>query len=128
MQIKRDQYSEIYPAGPTYTRGVRAGNVLYISGTTSRGSDAKTPMDQLRVVLDRITRIVETEGGTSSNIVKMTTFLTDKSDWWPICKEQQEIWRDFFQGNYPANSYLEVKGLATDDLLVEIEAIAILDD
>ncbi len=128
MEIKRDQYPDIYAAGPTYTRGVRAGNTLYISGTTSRGVEATTPMAQLRVVLDRIVRIVEAEGGTASNIVKMTTFLTDKSDWWPIEGEQKEIWEEFFQGKFPANAYLEVSGLAADDLFVEIEAIAVLDD
>jgi enamine deaminase RidA (YjgF/YER057c/UK114 family) len=60
MQKTRKNYEDIYPAGPTYIRGVRAGETLYISGVTALNSEAKggPPMAQLRVVLDRITRIV----------------------------------------------------------------------
>ncbi len=52
----RNNYDGIYSAGPTYIRGVRAGDTLYISGTTASRSQAegKDVMSQLRVVLNHI--------------------------------------------------------------------------
>ena len=82
MKITRNNHEDIYPAGPTYVRAVRAGGTLYVSGCTARHSEAEggpvtLGLDQLRVTLDRIVRIVEAEGGTASNIVSMTTYATD---------------------------------------------------
>jgi 2-iminobutanoate/2-iminopropanoate deaminase len=129
MKKRRNNFEDIYPAGPTYVRGIRAGDTLFISGTTARGSDAQggPPMDQLRAILDRITRCVAAEGGKPSDIVKMTTYVTDRSVWWPIEGEQVEIFEEFFAGEYPTNALVEVSGLAEDGLFIEIEAIAILD-
>ena len=129
MKKIRNNHEDIYPAGPTYVRGIRAGDMLFISGTTARNSDAQggPPMDQLRAVLDRITRIVEAEGGKPSDIVKLTTYVTDRSVWWPIEGEQVEVFEEFFAGEYPTNAILEVSGLAEDGLDIEIEAIAVLD-
>ena len=78
MEKVRKNYPDIAPSGPTFSRGVRVGNLLFIAGCTARGTDAqgKDVMQQLRVTLDRITRIVAEEGGDSSDIVKITTFVT----------------------------------------------------
>ena len=110
-------------------RGIRTGNTLYISGTTAHNSNAQdgSPMAQLRIVLDRIVSMVESEGGISSDIVKMTTYVTDRSHWWPIQGEQVQIFEDYFKGEYPTNSIIEVSGLAEDGLHVEIDAIAVMD-
>ena len=64
MEKMRRQYPDIAPAGPTYARAVRAGNMLFISGCTARGTEAQggPPIDQLKAILDRITRIVSAEG------------------------------------------------------------------
>ena len=128
METIRNNYEDIYAAAPTYIRGIRAGNTLYISGSTARHSDADggPPMDQLRVVLDRITRIVAAEGGKPSDIVTMTTYLTNMSDFWPIEGEQVEIWHQYFKGEWPTNSYVEVSALAEPGLHVEITATAVL--
>ena len=129
MDKIRNNFDEIYPAGPTYVRGIRTGDTLYISGTTARNSESQcgSPMSQLRVVLGRIVSMVEAEGGKSSDIVKMTTYVADRSQWWPINGEQVEIFEEFFKGEYPTNSIIEVSGFLQDGLHVEIEAIAVLD-
>ena len=129
MEKIRKDYSDIAPAGPTYTRAVRAGNQLFIAGCTARGTEAqgKPLVDQLRVTLDRITRIVESEGGTPSDIVKTTTFVTSIADWQKNPAEQQEIYSHYFQGEYPANSLIDISALAESGLDVEIEAVVVLD-
>ena len=113
------------PPGPTFSRGVRAGNLLFIAGCTARGTDSqgKDLMDQLRVTLDRITRIVAEEGGVPSDIVKITTFVTSIPDWQAHGEQQQALFAEYFQGEYPANTLVEITALAEDGLDVEIEAI-----
>lgn len=129
MKKTRNNHEDIYPAGPTYVRSVRAGDTLYIAGITARGTDAAVgrPMDQLRVVLDRITRIVAAEGGKPSDVVMMTTYVVNMDDFWPIEGEQREIWDEYFDGVYPTNSYVGVTALAEPGLDIEITATAVLD-
>ena len=130
MKITRNNHEDIYPAGPTYVRAVRAGDTLYVSGCTARNSDAEGgPMvEQFRVTLDRIVRIVEAEGGTAASIVSMTTYTTDMTEMWPIEGAQLEIWEHYFRGEWPTNAYVEVTALATPGLDVELTAIAALGD
>jgi len=127
----RNNYDDIYPAGPTYIRGVRTGDTLYISGTTASRSEAegKDVMSQLRVVVDRIVKIVEAEGGVASDIVTLTTYIVDSkmSEFWPIEGEQLEIWNHYFAGQWPTNAYIGVSCLAGPTVDVEITAIAVLD-
>ena len=90
MLKTRKNYEEIYPVGRTYTRGVRAGNMLFLSGMTARNSD----------------------------VVMITTYVTNIADFWPIEGEQRE---------YPTNSYVEVSALAEPGLNIELTATAVLD-
>ena len=128
MEKIRREYPDIAPSGPTYSRAVLAGNMLFISGCTARGTDAqgKPLMEQLGVTLDRVTRVVSAEGGSPSDIVKITTFVTSIADWQARAVEQQEIFQRFFGEDYPANSLIEINALAESGLDVEIEAIAII--
>ena len=80
--------------------------------------------DQLRVTLDRIKRIVEEEGGAASDIVKITTYVTSIPAWRDIREDQEAQFAECFQGDYPANTLVEITALAEDGLDLEIEAIA----
>jgi hypothetical protein len=65
---------------------------------------------------------VEAAGGTMDNVAKLTIFVTDIS-------KNVEVWRarkEFFSGDFPAASLVEVSALATPEILVEIEAVAVL--
>ena len=128
MEKKRLEYPDIAPAGPTYARAVRAGDTLYISGCTAKGTDAEggPPLDQLTVTLERIVKIVEAEGGTPGDIVKFTTFVTNMNDWHPLADEQKALFDRYFEGQNPANSLVEVSALALPGLNIEIEAIVVL--
>jgi len=128
MPKRRIAFEEIYPSGPHYSRGVRAGNMLFISGCTDNGSKAENgkPMEQLRVVLDRITRMVAAEGGQPSDIVKLTTFVTNQKEWFPFAGEQVDIYHVFFGQDYPVNTIVSAQ-FPVDNVHVEIDAIAVLD-
>ena len=127
MAAIRHTHQDICPAGPTMSRSVRSGDLLFISGCTARGSEAqgKSLMDQLRVTLDRLTRVVAAEGGSPSDILKITTFVTSIPGWRAHGVEQQALFDEFFKGEYPANSLIEITGLAEPGLDVEIEATAV---
>jgi enamine deaminase RidA (YjgF/YER057c/UK114 family) len=125
MEKIRKNYPDIAPSGPTFSRSVRAGSTLYIAGCTARGTEAQggPVMEQLRVTLDRIVRIVAEEGGAPSDIVKITTFVTSIPDWRADRERQEALFAEYFQGEYPANTLVEITALAEDGLDVEIEAI-----
>ncbi len=129
MAAIRREYPEIAPAGPSYSRGVRSGNLLFISGCTAKGSDAqgKAMIDQLRITLDRITRIAQAEGGESADIVKITTFVTSIADWRALGDQQHTVFEEYFKGRYPANTLVEIGALAEPGLDVEIEAIVVVE-
>ena len=126
MEIVRNNHDDIYPAGGVYVRAVRAGDMLYVSGCTARGSEAHggPPSDQLRVILERITRIVAAEGGTPSSVVRLTTYVTSMKDFWPPPDDHVRLYRDFFGEDLPANSVIGVEALADPELLVEIDTVA----
>ena len=103
--------------------------MLFISGTTANDSSAEdgNPMQQLRVVLDRITKMVVYEGGNPSDLVMLTTFVTKIDDWFPLEGEIVYIFTEFFGGQKPTNAIMEVSRLAKPSLVVEIEATVIFD-
>jgi 2-iminobutanoate/2-iminopropanoate deaminase len=129
MDKIRREYPDIAPAGPTYARAVRAGNMLFISGCTARGTEYEdgTPLEQLKVTMGRVVGIVLAEGGEPADIVKLTTFVTRMDDWFPFSDEQQAVFDEHFKGQNPANSLVEITALVNPSLSIEIEAIAILD-
>jgi len=131
MKKTRNNYPNIYPAGPTYVRGIKSGNTLYLSGITANNSNAQGQdiMSQLDVVLDRIVKIVQSEEGKPSDIVSMTTYIVESemSNFWPINTKQQEIWNKYFNEEWPTNSYIGIPCLASPDMNIEITATAILD-
>ena len=128
MKKRRISFEDIYASGPHYSRGVRAGNMLFISGCTANGSPAQngSPMEQLRVVLDRITRMVQAEGGVPADIVKLTMFVADPSKWYPFAGEQIEIYHHYFGDDYPVNTLVGVS-FPMSCIHIEIDAIAVLD-
>ena len=126
MEKLRRDYPDIAPSGISFSRGVRTGNLLFIAGCTARGTESqgKPLMEQLRVTLDRITRIVAAEGGSPGDIVKINTYVTSINDWRAGASEQQSLFIEYFKGEYPANTLVEITALAEPGLDVEIEAIA----
>ena len=107
---------------------IRAGDLLFISGQVARPFEGgktlvgTTEYEQAKHIFSRIQRICEAAGGSMADIVKMTIFLVD-------IKKNTEVWRarrEFFTGDFPASTLVEVRSLAGKETLVEIEAVAYL--
>ncbi len=113
-----------------YSHAVKAqGNqLLFISGATARDEkgnvvgkgDIKV---QTRRVLENIKRVLDTAGATFDNIVKVTVFITDMRNF----KEIHEVRAQYFKKDYPASTLVQVSALHSPDILIEIDAIAVLD-
>ena len=124
MDIARKDYPELgRPAGP-FCHAVRAENMLFISGATAGNTEAAngTAAQQAEAVLQKLAHILEVEGGTLANVVKVTVFVTDIGDRDAIAA----VRRRYFQAGYPASTLVEVSALANPNLKVEIEAVAVL--
>ena len=75
MDIIRKNYPDIPIIGPHH-QAVRVGNLLFLAGTTAKMTDAEygNMTEQTEAVLEIIKRILEAEGGTLDNVVKITNF------------------------------------------------------
>lgn len=110
-----------------YSRAVRRGNVVMVSGTTATGPDgaALHPGDtgaQARVCLGRIERALTALGAGLGDVVRTVVYLAPEASW-----EQAALaHRDMFAAIRPANTMLYVAGLIGDGFLVEIEAQAVV--
>ncbi len=126
MAIQRI-YSPAAPEPPPerWSNCLLVDGIAYVSGMTARGEDPKAlaGMDeyaQAKVIFTKIKGLIEAAGGAMSDIVKITVFVTD-------IKNNVKVWqarREFFTGNFPASTLVEVSALASPEILVEIEAIA----
>ena len=111
-------------AGP-YSHAIKAGNLLFISGQIP-AIDTKDIKAQTLSSLIKIKNILEVAGTSVSNIVKITVFLKNISDF----KEMNDAYKDFFVQNgvidkFPTRSTVEATSPLID-ALVEIDAIAVI--
>jgi 2-iminobutanoate/2-iminopropanoate deaminase len=124
MDMTRRNYPAIGQPGGPFCHAVRAGNWLFVSGATAGATDAAhgTAAQQAEAVLQKLSHILEAEGATLANVVKVTVFLTDMGDRAEIASVRER----YFQGGYPASTLVQVAALASPNLKREIEAVAAL--
>lgn len=127
MPLERKQY-DFAPAGPTYSRSVKAGGMMYISGCTARGTDSqgKSILEQVDVTLGRLVAVADAEGVGAGSFAKITVFVTSIDDYKKDPSKMEELFAKHFRGEYPANSLIEISALAEPGLDVEIEAVVAL--
>jgi 2-iminobutanoate/2-iminopropanoate deaminase len=80
----------------------------------------KDEYEQAKIIFTKIKGLLEAAGGAMADVVKITVFVTN-------IKNNVKVWaarREFFKGNFPASTLVEVRALASPEILVEIEAVA----
>lgn len=112
------------PAG-TWSNCLVVDGVCYIAGMTSRsasgeGVDGRDSYEQTKVIFGKIKALVEAAGGTMSDIVKVVIYVTDISTREGVWKGRKE----FFTGNFPVSTLIEISRLADPRMFVEIDAVA----
>jgi enamine deaminase RidA (YjgF/YER057c/UK114 family) len=113
-----------YPEGH-WSNTLRVGDKVYISGFTSRANDLKTiqgadAYEQAKVIFTKIRKCLEAAGGRMDDIVKMVIYVVDMADNKLVWKARKE----FFTGDFPTSTLVQVAGLASPEILLEITAEA----
>ena len=102
-----------------YSRAVRIGNLIFVSGTTCPGDDAYA---QAKGAIARIASALKAAGASLDNVVRTRMFVVNIGDWEAIGRAHSEA----FGTIRPAATMVEVRALISPELFVEIEADAVM--
>ena len=107
-----------------FSRAVRRGSRIVVSGTAPLGPDGETVIgdayDQAKRCYEIILEAMESLGGTVEDVVRTRMYVIDAADWEGVGRAHGEFFRDV----YPASTLVVVKGLLDPRWKVEIEAEA----
>ncbi|MFL6619994.1 MAG: RidA family protein [Povalibacter sp.] len=121
--VAAESLKQVYHFAPAleqdlgFSRAVRVGNTLYISGSVGAGEMPAA----IKQAYDRIGKTLEAHNLGFENIVKETLFATDLEAF----KKHRELRKQYYKGDYPASTWVEVRRLNTPELVLEVEAIAV---
>jgi reactive intermediate/imine deaminase len=110
-----------------YTHVVKVGRLVFISGCTASDERGRTVggsdvVAQARQVHENLKKCLAAAGATFADICKVTVFLKNVAD----REKVNTVRKEYFGPSRPASTLVEISRLAREDLLIEIEAIAVL--
>ncbi len=125
MNIQRHFTGTEWEPKVGYCRAIKAGNMIYLSGTAPVGEDGNThaPGDgyaQARRCFEIVESAIEVMGAGRQQVVRTRMYVTDISRWQEYGRAHQE----FFGEHPPVTTMVEVKGLIRPDMLIEVEVEA----
>ena len=116
----------VYEPRVGYSRAVRAGDFVFVAGTTAGAPEGaiggNDPAEQTREIFRRVAVALEEAGATFGDVVRTRIYLRNIGDFEAVGAVHGEIFGEI----RPAATAIEVSGLAADDMLVEIDVDAII--
>ncbi len=108
---------------------VTGGTTIYLAGHTGyqddRGETYPGDFDaQVRTAFERMRKTLQAAGGKLEDIVTMTVFITDMANGTRFTQLRKELFRE---DHYPASALIGIKDLARPEMMIEIQAIAVVD-
>lgn len=127
MERKNISSNTVWEDSVGYSRAVRVGNLVFVSGTTSTDENgivtgAKNPYAQTLQALKNIERALKQAGGGLEHVVRTRIYVTNMAFADTIGKAHHEILGKI----KPASTMIQVQRLISPDMLVEIEADAVI--
>ena len=110
-----------YPPGH-WSNCIRVGDMIWLSGFTARANDLKTiqggtdAYEQAKVIFTKVKHCLEAAGASMADVVNMNIYVTDMADNKAIWKARQE----FFTGDFPCSTLVQVASLANPEIKLEI--------
>jgi enamine deaminase RidA (YjgF/YER057c/UK114 family) len=109
-----------------YARAVRAGDLVFVSGTTATDASGAVVGDdyatQTRYIIEKIEQALQQAGASLRDVVRTRVYVVDESQW----EQVAVVHGEFFGDIRPANTLVEVSALVGTGYLVEIEADAVI--
>lgn len=110
-----------------YSRVVRVGNLIEVAGTTAVDESGAVvgpddPYEQARYIFAKIEKALAAAGASLKDVVRTRMFVTDIGQWEAVGKAHGEVFREV----RPAATMVEIRALIRPELMVEIEATAVL--
>jgi 2-iminobutanoate/2-iminopropanoate deaminase len=117
------------PTPPFFSQAVKVGNMVFVSGQLARDAAGQVVgkgdmAAQTRQVILNIQEILRAAGAELRHVVKLTAFMRDMS----LAPQAWAVREEFFAAHPPASTGVEVSRLTHPDFLIEIEAIAVIED
>ncbi len=122
-----------WPRPRGFSNGIAArGTLVFIAGQVGWDEQCRFASadfgDQVRQALGNLLAVLAAGGGKPEHIVRMTWYVTDKSEYLAAYKSIGAVYRAMMGRHYPAMTAVEVAGLVEDGAKVEIEATAVIPD
>lgn len=117
------------PTPPFFAQAVKVGGMVFVSGQLARDAEGRIVgrgdmAAQTRQVIANIRAILNAAGGDLRHVVKLTAFMTDMD----LAPQAWAVREEAFASHPPASTGVQVARLTHPDFLIEMEAIAVIED